>query len=79
MAVLLTVWFVAGLCCGVLWADRLNQFTLPGTAYPLSFWFLQQGTIVVLVVVVLVYCAFLNRLDRKHHEELVRIRKEEGQ
>lgn len=78
MAVLLTVWFVAGLGCGVLWADGLNQFTLPGTAYPLGFWFAQQGSIVVFVVVILVYCVLMNRLDRKHHEELVRIRKEEG-
>ena len=78
MAVLLTVWFVAGLGCGVLWADGLNQFTLPCTAYPLGFWFAQQGSIVVFVVVILVYCVLMNRLDRKHHEELVRIRQEEG-
>ena len=78
MAVLLAVWFVAGLGCGVLWADGLNQFTLPGTAYPLGFWFAQQGSIVVFVVVILVYCVLMNRLNRKHHEELVRIRKEEG-
>ena len=78
LAVLLSVWFVAGLGCGVLWADWLNRFTLPGTAFPLGFWFAQQGSIVVFVLVILVYCLLLNRLDRKHHEELVRIRKEEG-
>ena len=78
LAVLLSIWFVAGLGCGVLWADWLNQFTLPGTAFPLGFWFAQQGSIVVFVVVILVYCVLMNRLDRKHHDELVRIRKEEG-
>ena len=78
MAVLLAVWFVAGLGCGVLWADWLNQFTLPGTAFPLGFWFAQQGSIVVFVVVILVYCLLMNRLDRKHRDELVRIRREEG-
>jgi putative solute:sodium symporter small subunit len=51
---------------------------LPGTAFPLGFWFAQQGSIVVFVVVILVYCLMMNRLDRKHHDELVRIRKEEG-
>jgi uncharacterized membrane protein len=50
MAVLLAIWFVAGLGC----------------------------SIVVFVVVILVYCLMMNRLDRKHHDELVRIRKEEG-
>ena len=78
MAVLLGIWFIAGLGCGVLWADWLNQFTLPGTAFPLGFWFAQQGSIVVFVVVIFVYCVLMNRLDRKHHDELVRIRKEEG-
>jgi putative solute:sodium symporter small subunit len=78
MAVLLVVWFVAGLGCGVLWADRLNEFTLPGTAFPLGFWFAQQGSIVVFVVVILIYCLLMNRLDRKHHNELVKIRQEEG-
>jgi putative solute:sodium symporter small subunit len=78
MAVLLAIWFVAGLGCGVLLADWLNQFTLPGTAFPLGFWFAQQGSIVVFVVVILVYCLMMNRLDRKHHDELVRIRKQEG-
>jgi putative solute:sodium symporter small subunit len=78
MAVLLVVWFIAGLGCGVLWADKLNEFTLPGTAFPLGFWFAQQGSIVVFVVVILVYCVLMNRLDRRHHNELVDIRRKEG-
>lgn len=78
MAVLLVVWFIAGLGCGVLWADWLNQFQLAGTSIPLGFWFAQQGSIIMFVVVILVYCVFMNGLDRKHHEELVEIRRKEG-
>ena len=74
MAVLLSVWAFVGLGCGVLWADWLNRFKLPGTGFPLGFWFAQQGSIIVFVLLTLVYCLLLNRLDRRHHQELERFR-----
>lgn len=70
MAVLLVVWASASFGCGILFADWLNQFYLPGTGFPLGFWFAQQGSIVVFVLCILVYCLLMNRLDRRHHEEL---------
>lgn len=70
LAILLSIWAVAGLGCGVIWADTLNQYKLPGTAYPLGFWFAQQGSIIVFVLVIFVYCLLMNRLDARHHEEL---------
>ncbi|NDV62808.1 DUF4212 domain-containing protein [Puniceicoccales bacterium CK1056] len=69
MSVLLAIWAFVGLGCGVLFADVLNQYTLPGTGYPLGFWFAQQGSIVTFVVLILVYALAMNRLDRIHHEE----------
>jgi putative solute:sodium symporter small subunit len=72
MAALLLVWAAAGLGCGVLFADALNRFRIGG--FPLGFWFAQQGSIVVFVLVILVYCLALNRLDAQHHTELERIR-----
>jgi putative solute:sodium symporter small subunit len=74
MAVLLAIWAVVGLGCGVLWADALNAYRLPGTGYPLGFWFAQQGSIGAFVVIVLAYCVIMNRVDRRHHEELRRAR-----
>lgn len=72
MAVLLSIWAFVGLGCGILFADWLNDhFRIGG--YPLGFWFAQQGSIMVFVVIILVYCLLLNRLDAKHHEELARI------
>ena len=62
MGVLLTIWAAAGLGCGVLFADRLNQYRLGG--YPLGFWFAQQGSILTFVVLILVYAAVMNAVDR---------------
>ena len=73
---LLAIWAVAGLGCGVLLADWLNQYKLPGTGFPLGFWFAQQGSIIVFVVLILVYCVLLNRLDARHHAQLEQLRKE---
>lgn len=74
MATLTLVWVLIGLGCGVLFADRLNEFHLPGTGYPLGFWFAQQGSIIGFVLIILVYCLFMNRLDAKHHAELEKLR-----
>jgi putative solute:sodium symporter small subunit len=68
MAGLLFVWAAVGLGCGVLFADSLNTLRLGG--FPLGFWFAQQGSIVVFVVLILVYALGMARLDRSHHAEL---------
>jgi putative solute:sodium symporter small subunit len=70
MAVLMVLWAFASFGCGILFADWLNQYRLPFTGFPLGFWFAQQGSIVVFVLCILLYCIAMNRLDRRHHEEL---------
>lgn len=69
---LLLLWAVAGLGCGVLLADWLNRFNLAG--FPLGFWFAQQGSILIFVFIILLYCLLMNRLDRTHHDELRKLR-----
>jgi putative solute:sodium symporter small subunit len=66
-------WAFAGLGCGILFADWLNRFNLPFTGFPLGFWFAQQGSIVVFVLCILIYCLAMNRLDAKHHRERIEI------
>ena len=72
MGLLLVVWAIGGVGCGVLLADVLNGLHLGG--FPLGFWFAQQGSILVFVLVILVYSLLLNRLDDRHHDEIERIR-----
>jgi putative solute:sodium symporter small subunit len=73
MGGLLLVWAGVSFGCGILLADWLNQFYLPFTGFPLGFWFAQQGSIATFVICILVYCLAMNRLDRRHHEELLAI------
>lgn len=79
MGALLAVWAIAGLGCGVLFADYLNEYTLPGTGYPLGFWFAQQGSIIVFVILILVFCLLMNGRDEKHHRELEKINSRDGE
>jgi len=72
---LLVVWAIAGLGCGVLFADALNEYTFLGC--PLGFWFAQQGAIVVFVVLILCYALAMARLDRRLKIEIERVEAEE--
>ena len=61
---LLAVWFAVSYGAGILFAGWLNQFRIPGTGFPLGFWFAQQGAIYVFVALIFVYVLRMNRLDR---------------
>ena len=63
MLTLLSVWFFVSFVCGILAVDYLNQFRFFG--YKLGFWFSQQGSIYVFVILIFVYVGLMNRLDRE--------------
>lgn len=71
---LLIIWAAIGLGCGILLADRFNHYKLPGTGFPLGFWFAHQGSIIVFVLLILAYCVLMNRLDTQHHNELEQLK-----
>lgn len=77
MAALLLLWALVSFGFGILLADWLNQFNLPFTGFPLGFWFAQQGSIIVFVICILLYCLAMNRLDMKHHKERIAIERGE--
>lgn len=63
IATLLAVWFTVSFGFGIVLAEPLNRFTLFG--FKLGFWWAQQGSIFVFVVLIFVYSALMARLDRR--------------
>ena len=61
---LLSIWFVVSYVLGILLVEPLNRIWLGG--FPLGFWFSQQGSIYVFVVLLFVYAIWMDRTDRKH-------------
>ena len=48
---ILIIWFLVSFGAGILFADVLNNIKLGG--YPLGFWFAQQGSIYIFIVLIL--------------------------
>jgi putative solute:sodium symporter small subunit len=63
VAALIAVWFTVSYGFGIVLAEPLNAVRLPGTSFPLGFWFAQQGSIYVFVVLIFAYVRLMNRLD----------------
>ncbi len=65
LGALLTVWFIVSYGCGILFVDQLDKIRIPGTGFKLGFWFAQQGSIYVFLVLIAVYVFAMNKLDRE--------------
>jgi putative solute:sodium symporter small subunit len=63
---LLVVWFLVSYGAGILFVEPLNEIHMGG--FPLGFWFAQQGSIVVFIVLILVYCLKMDRIDAAFRE-----------
>ena len=65
LRILLTVWFICSFGFGILMAEYLNNFYLGG--FPLGFWFAQQGSIYIFVILIFIYVYLMNKLDEKYN------------
>ena len=61
--ILLIIWFVFSFVFGIILKDFLNEFSIAG--FKLGFWFAQQGSIYVFVILIFVYVKLMNNLDKK--------------
>lgn len=62
--ILLSIWFTVSYGFGILLRDWMDQFQVGG--FRLGFWFAQQGSIYVFVLLIFVYVYRMNRLDAKY-------------
>lgn len=63
IAGLLTIWFLVSFGAAILLARPLADVSFGQV--PLSFWFAQQGSIIVFVILIFVYAWRMNKLDEE--------------
>jgi putative solute:sodium symporter small subunit len=68
LTILMGIWFLVSYVFGILLVDQLNTIRVGG--FKLGFWFAQQGSIYVFVILIFVYVRLMNKLDKEfgHHE-----------
>ncbi len=64
LILLMTIWFIASYGCGIILVDHLNKIRFGG--FKLGFWFAQQGSIYIFVLLIFVYVRLMNKLDQKY-------------
>lgn len=64
IALLLTIWAAVSFGCSILFIEQLNQIKIG--QLPLGFWFAQQGSIYVFVVLIFVYAWRMDKVDKKY-------------
>ncbi|RJR17545.1 MAG: DUF4212 domain-containing protein [Desulfobacteraceae bacterium] len=62
--ILLSIWFFVSYVCGILLVDVLSNIYLGG--FRLGFWFANQGSEVIFVILIFVYVKLMNNLDRRY-------------
>ena len=64
LLVLLLIWFAVSYGAGIVFRELLDQILIGG--FPLGFWFAQQGSVYVFVILIFVYVRLMNKLDAKY-------------
>jgi putative solute:sodium symporter small subunit len=64
LLILLTVWFLVSFGAGIIFKNFLNEFKFGG--FKIGFWFAQQGSMYVFVILIFIYVRLMNRLDKKY-------------
>jgi putative solute:sodium symporter small subunit len=63
LTALLIVWFMVSFLFSIVFVDDLNRISFFG--FKLGFWFAQQGSIIVFVILIFVYSGIMKRIERQ--------------
>ncbi len=61
---LLVIWFVVSFGFGIIFMEELNAISIGG--FKLGFWFAQQGSVFVFVILIFVYAKLMERIEKKY-------------
>jgi len=62
--ILLSIWFLSSYGAGILFKQELDLIKIGG--FKLGFWFAQQGSMYIFVILIFVYVRLMNKLDKKY-------------
>ena len=60
----LSIWFFVSFVCGIMAVDQLDTIRFFG--FKLGFWFANQGSMIIFVILIWTYVWMMNRLDIKY-------------
>ena len=63
LATLMAIWFAVSFGAGILFRDFLDRWSLGG--YPLGFWFAQQGSIYVFILLIVIYVRRMRTIEKR--------------
>jgi putative solute:sodium symporter small subunit len=64
LGALMAIWFACSFGAGILLRDMLDQFSIGG--YPLGFWFAQQGSIYIFIILIFVYAVRIRAIEHTY-------------
>ena len=67
VSILMIFWFLGSFGFGIILSDYLDQFRIGG--FKLGFWFAQQGSIYIFIILVFVYIHLMKKLDQEFEDK----------
>ena len=59
----LSIWFISSYVFSIILVDQLNAIKIGG--YKLGFWFAQQGSIYIFVILIFYYAFKMDQIDQR--------------